>query len=554
MALFAELRRRNVLKVALIYAVASWLVLWFVQHAGDALGLPGWAKTLIVLVLATGFPVALVFAWIYDITSSGVRKTPAVDQTQSVVYKTGQKLNAALAVLAVLGLLALIGEDFMPEFQFPVFGVPEGDAPSLPGTPAEIRSLVLDNGMKVIVWPDHDIPNVALYNFVRASVRNEQAGATGLSHFFEHMMFLGTRNHPAGEFDRIMEAAGGSNNAYTSKDLTVYQDWFPRSALETVFQLEADRLQFLAIDEEVLESERNVVLSERQSSVDDDNFSLLMEQVYATAFVAHPYQFPVIGWPADIAAWTERDLNAYFRSYYAPGNCLLVVAGDVTPQDVFRLATRHLAPIPAQRPASPVRAVEPAQQGGRRVAIERDAAAPLLHMAFHAGAAGERSTLVLDLLLKILATGDSSRLHRSLVEESGVAIAVGGYQDEGFDAGLAYFYLTLAPDADPLAVEERVMGELQRAATEGVSEAELDKARSILLADFWRGLATIDGKASALGYFEVLEGGYESLFDLPARVGAIGIDELRDVAAGVFRRDNLTTGTLRAPDGAGTAQ
>ncbi|MGI9201905.1 MAG: M16 family metallopeptidase, partial [Woeseiaceae bacterium] len=255
MALFAELRRRNVIKVALLYIIAGWLILWFVLNAGEALGLPSWAGLFAGLALLIGFPVALLFAWTYEITPAGLRKAVDVDQTQSIVYKTGQKLNAAVAVMAVLGVLALLGEGLMPKFEFLVPGVPEGDAPVAENTPPEIRSLVLDNGLKIIVWPDHDIPNVVMYNYVRAGGRNEYPGITGLSHFFEHMMFLGTDTLEPGEFDRTMEAAGGANNAYTSSDVTVYQDWFPRSALEVIFTIEADRLENLKTYAESVEAE-----------------------------------------------------------------------------------------------------------------------------------------------------------------------------------------------------------------------------------------------------------------------------------------------------------
>ena len=173
----------------------------------------------------------------------------------------------------------------------------------------QIQSRTLDNGLKVIVWPDHDIPNVALYNFVRAGGRNEYPGVTGIAHYFEHMMFNGTTNRAQGEFDRIMGANGGSNNAYTSSDVTVYMDWFPRSALEVVLALEGDRLQNLSFDPEVVESERGVVYSERRLRVDNNNSSKLSEQLQATAFIAHPYQFPVIGWPSDIESWTMEDLQ-----------------------------------------------------------------------------------------------------------------------------------------------------------------------------------------------------------------------------------------------------
>ncbi len=554
MSLFSELRRRNVLKVALLYAATSLLIVWAVESAVDRGSLPVWANEFALLLLAIGLPVALIFAWVYEITPQGLKKGVDVDQTQSIVYKTGQKLNAAVAVLAVLGVAALIGERLLPEFEFvlpeavteiplrPVYQSPLGE-----GVPKEITSYTLANGLRIIVWPDYDIPNVVLYNFVRAGSRNEYPGITGLSHFFEHMMFNGTANMKPGEFDRIMEAAGGANNAYTSNDVTVYIDWFPRAALKTILELEADRLQHLDIDPDMVESERGVVTSERRRSVEDNDFSRLYEQVRATAFVAHPYQFPVIGWPSDIERWTRADLEAYYRTYYAPNNCTMVFSGAVSPEEIFLLAEQYFAPIPRQNPPPPVRTVEPLQTGERRLVIESDTETPLLHLAFHAGRAGEPQTDHMNLLLSILVGDDSSRLHRLLVEEEQLAIAVGGMVDEGFDPGLVYLYLTLAPGSDPEAVEARVLEELGRVAAEGVSNRELSKAKNIVLADYWRDLATINGKASALGNYEVFTGSYENLFSHPDRVNEATREQLRAVAAAVFRRNNMTVGTLRSP-------
>ena len=552
MAVFAELRRRNVFKVALLYAIASWLIIWFVGAIESTSDVPVWTETFVLFVLAIGFPVALLFAWTYEITPSGLKKAVEVDQTQSIVYKTGQKLNAAVAVLVVLGVLAVFGQRLLPTFEFILPGIPEGDAPLSEKAPANIRSLTLDNGLKIIVWPDHDIPNVVMYNFVRAGGRNEYPGITGLSHFFEHMMFLGTEKREPGEFLRVLEAAGGDYNAYTSSDVTVFQDWFPRSALEVVFELEGDRFQDLALVPEVVESERQVVFSERRSSIDNDNFWKLAEQVQATAYVAHPYQFTVIGWPSDIESWTQEDLINYYRTYYAPNNRTIVFTGDVTPRVIFSLADEYFAEAPAQDPPPPVRTVEPEQQGGRRVVVRAPAQTPLLHIAFHAGSASDASTLPMSLLLNILTGGDSSRLHRLLVEDAGLAISVGSNHDQSFDPGLAYFYLTLPPGGDPGVVERRVLDELRRVVAEGVTDAELAKARNIMLADFWRGLATIDGKAAALGQYEVFHGNYEKLFVLPDALAAVTADDLRNIAAMVFRENNMTVGVLRAPDPEGS--
>ncbi len=547
MSLFYELRRRNIFKVAFVYTVAAALIYWLAVVLQTQMHLPWWTSRLVGILLVIGLPLSLIFAWVYELTPAGLKKAVEVDQTQSIVFKTGQKLNAALAVLVVLAAVAMIADRLLPELAVvEPPPVPERvfDKPQGARSPAEIRAFTLDNGLEFIVWPDHDIPNVAFYNFVRAGSRNEYPGITGLAHFFEHMMFNGTDDRAPGEFDRIMEAAGGSNNAYTSKDLTVYQDWFPRSALETVFDLESDRMANLAISPDVVESERGVVASERRQSVDNDTAGLLFEQMMATAYLAHPYQFPIIGWPSDIAAWTLEDLEQFFRTYYAPNNSTIVIVGDVTPDEIYTLAEDYFDDIPAQEPPADIRTVEPEQRGPRRFVVEAAAQTPLVHVAFHGGNATDPGTLPMSLLLNILVSGESSRLHRLLVEELELAIAVGGFQFEGFDPGLVYFYLTLPAGGDPVAAEAALFEALAAVATDGVSDAELSKARNIVLADFWRDMATINGKAAALGNFNVFHGSYEKLFDLPADIDAVSSEQLREVAAKVLRASNATIGVL----------
>ncbi len=547
MSLFSELRRRNVFKVAFVYVVSAALLFWIVALIADKTGLPWWTSWAVGILLLLGLPSTLMFAWVYEITPSGLKKAVDVDQTQSIVFKTGQKLNAALAVVVVLAAVAMIADRLLPEFHVVQALPPPPPSLELPTnekTPDGIVSFTLSNGLKIIVWPDSDIPNVVMYNYVRAGGRNEVPGITGLSHFFEHMMFNGTSRRAPGEFDRIMEAAGGANNAYTSNDVTVYQDWFPKSAIETIFDLEGDRLENLKIDPEVVESERGVVYSERRTRVDNDNWGRLYEQVRATAFVAHPYRLPVIGWPADIEAWTQQDLEDYFRTYYAPNNCLMVFTGDVTPEEVRGFAVKYFADISAQEPPAPVRTVEPEQLGMRRLTLEVPAQTPLLHIAFHTGPSTDPGTLPMELLLNVLVNGDSSRLHQQFVETEQSAIDVGGFQFDGFDPTLVYFYLTLPPDGDPADVEASFLEALARIAEEGVSDAELAKARNILLADYYRSMATIDGKARALGQFEVFHGDYEKLFEYPAAVEAVSNEQIQAVAASVLRPSNATIGTL----------
>jgi len=414
---------------------------------------------------------------------------------------------------------------------------------SVPGREA-VRATTLANGMRVIVWPVHDIPNVALYNWVRAGSRNEAPGITGLAHFFEHMMFNGTTRRQPGEFDRLMEAQGGANNAFTSDDVTVYQDWFPRGALDLVFDLEADRVANLAFVPAVIESERGVVASERRLRVEDNNPGFLGEQVQSTAFVAHPYQFPTIGWPADIQAWRMEDLQTFFRTYYAPNNLTLVLAGDLVPEQVFELARRYFEPIPRQLPPSPVRAREPEQLEERVVVVRRKAQTPLLQYAYKAPAAADPRAPAVDLLLSILVDGDASRLHRSLVEDEQVAIEVSGHWQEGFDPGLLWLYLTLPEGADPAEARRCIDAQLAEIVRNGVTAVELSRAKNLAATGFWKKLATIDGKAQLLGEFEIFHGDWAKLFTAPAQFEKVTREDIHAVARDVLDPKRRTVGVL----------
>src|SRR5688572_9210537 len=193
----------------------------------------------------------------------------------------------------------------------------------------DVKTFTLKNGMKFLVLEDSSIPNANMYLFYKVGSRNEYPGTTGLSHFFEHMMFNGAKKYGPKQFDVVMEAAGGANNAYTDRDITVYQDWFPASALPLIFDLEADRIAHLSFDPKMIESERGVVASERRTSVDANNAGLLDEQLWATAFSAHPYQWPVIGWMVDIESWKMADLKHHFEIGYSPANATMVISGAV---------------------------------------------------------------------------------------------------------------------------------------------------------------------------------------------------------------------------------
>ena len=444
----------------------------------------------------------------------------------------------SLACALALGLSSIAAPAATPAAASPATDVPGSEA---------IVSKTLANGLKIIVWPDHDIPNANFYTFYKVGSRNEYPGITGLAHYFEHMMFNGTTRRAPGAFDREMEAAGGSNNASTSNDLTIYTDWFPRGALETIFDLEGDRMANLAFDPKVVESERGVVYSERRSSVDNDNFGTLLEQMQATAFTAHPYQFPTIGWPSDIEHWKLDDLKKFFKTYYAPNNAVLVIAGDVDAAQVFALADKYLAPLQKQPEPTPITTVEPEQLGERRLVVERsDAQSSIVAYAFHSGmGAGDKRFPTLELLTTILSQGQSSRLHQRLVEREQAATQAGAFAEAGFDPGLLWVYAMLPPGGDMARVESLLDDELAKIARDGVSADELAKARNLKASAFWRGMATINGKARALGTYEVFNGDYRKLFDAPSAYDAVSAADVQALAKRILRIQNRTTGLLK---------
>ena len=348
----------------------------------------------------------------------------------------------------------------------------------------QIATHTLKNGMKILVQEDRSIPNVALYIFYRIGARNERPGTTGISHFFEHMMFNGAKKYGPKQFDVVMEAAGGSNNAYTSRDVTAYQDWFPKTALELIFAMEADRIQYLDFVPSIVESERGVIASERRTSVDANNFGILNEQLWASAFTAHPYQWPVIGWMVDIESWKMEDLKRHFEMGYSPSNATMVVVGDVAAAEVFRLAEKYIEPIPSHAPPAKVTTREPEQMGERRVTVKKFAQLPILMVAYHVPESAHPDYYALQVLQTILFSGQSSRMYQRIVDKDQLALFVMGGSGFAFDPTL--FTINAQPKAGiaPEAVEKAIYEELDKVTTGSVTDQELEKAKNILLAAF----------------------------------------------------------------------
>ncbi|MCL1090329.1 insulinase family protein [Shewanella profunda] len=415
-------------------------------------------------------------------------------------------------------------------------------------TAEDIKSFTLDNGMKIMVLEDASIPNANMYLFWKVGSRNEVPGITGISHFFEHMMFNGSKKYGPKMFDRTMEAAGGANNAYTTEDMTVYTDWFPANALETMFDLEADRIANLDINQAMVDSERGVVQSERSTGLENSNWNALEGEIKGVAFLAHPYSWSVIGHESDIAAWTLEDLVQYHKTYYAPNNAVVVIAGDVKLAQVKALADKYFAPIPAQTPPKAIRTVEPEQKGERRTFVQKaSVSTPNVMLAYHIPAATHADFYALDLLSSILSQGNSSRLYQSLVDKQ-VALEAQTYMPMSVDPNLFYVMGVATPEVKASTLERALIEQIDAIASQGVTQQELEKVKNIKLMDFYRSMETINGKANTIGTYEMYFGSYDKLFNAPDAYNKVTPADIQRVAQIYLRKSNRTVAVLAATE------
>jgi zinc protease len=398
----------------------------------------------------------------------------------------------------------------------------------------------LANGLTVLVHEDRSLPLVSLYLFFRAGSRNERPGITGISHLFEHMMFNGGA-HSAGKFDEVIEGDGGSTNGYTTRDFTVYLESFPVAALERVLWLEADRMRALAITPANLEQERGIVKEERRLRTDDSPDGKLYEALYLNAYVASTYRWPVIGFMADIDRISLDDARRYFRTYYAPNNATLVLAGALDPARGFALAQQYFGDIPAQTPPRPVLNVEPVQRGPKHIRHRMPAELPALALAFHAVPAVHPDRPALDVLQAVLADGESSRLHRSVVREHELATGVSVSFNWGIDAELFWIYAKLRPGRSATALESLLLDEIAAMRRTGPTEDELRKAKNMLEADYVRSLKRIAGRANRLGFYETVYGDYQAMFREVDLWEAVTADDVMRVARVYLVDDTRTT-------------
>jgi zinc protease len=423
------------------------------------------------------------------------------------------------------------------------------NAPARAADPAleslfDVHEATLSNGLQVRLLANHQAPVVSLYTFFQVGSRNERPGITGISHLFEHMMFNGAKKYGPKMFDKTLESNGGRSNAYTSNDMTVYYDDFAADSLETVLDLESDRMRSLRISQETLTSERQVVMEERRVRVDNDIAGIMDEELGTLVYKAHPYRWPVIGWMADIENITREDCQEYFRTYYAPNNAVLYIVGDIDPKKTLALVKKYYGNIPRGPAPAKVLNAEPEQKGERRALVRHPAQSPALMLGFRGPSAREDDTFTLDVAQYVLTKGEGSRLVRSLVYEQKLCVSIMLDWSWRIDPGTILFYLELKPDSDPQKVEAALYAELEKLARDGVTERELQKAQNNLRSDHMRELATNNGRAHALGHYEALLGDWRRLLTLPNAYTSITNDMVKAAAAKYFAPERRSVVTL----------
>ncbi|MFZ5555148.1 MAG: M16 family metallopeptidase [Pseudomonadota bacterium] len=424
-----------------------------------------------------------------------------------------------------------------------------GAAALAPAALATPHSRTLDNGLRVIVMEDRRAPVVVSQLWYRVGSVDEHNGITGVSHALEHMMFKGTEKVPAGEFSRIIAAAGGRENAFTGKDYTAYFQMLHKSKLPLATRLEADRMRNLVLAEEDFAKEIKVVMEERRWRTDDRPRSLLYEKFMAAALVAHPYRHPVIGWMSDLQSMTIDDVRQWYRQWYGPNNATLVVVGDVEPEEVFKLAEQYYGgykpvSLPARRPQT-----EPEQLGVRRIEVKAPAELPYLIMGYPVpplrDAASDWEPYALSVLSGVLDGYAAARLNRDLVRERRIATSVGA----GYDLlarGPSLFLLEGTPSQGVTAADlEKALGDqIERIAREGVAEDELRRVKAQVVASQVYARDSMFSQAMQMGRLEMAGLSYKDIDVLVRKLQEVTADQVQQVAKKYFVGDRLTVATL----------
>ncbi|MDO9007547.1 MAG: pitrilysin family protein [Thiobacillus sp.] len=393
---------------------------------------------------------------------------------------------------------------------------------------AAVTDVTLDNGMRVIVQEDHRAPVMVSQVWYRAGSMDEFNGTTGVAHVLEHMMFKGTQAVPPGEFSKKIAAAGGRENAFTSRDHTAYFQQMQKDRLELAMQLEADRMTNLVISDELFAKEIQVVMEERRLRTDDQPQSVVYERLMASAYQTHPYRRPIIGWMDDLQNMTGQDARDWYARWYAPNNATLVVAGDVQADAVVALAKKYFGGLPARALPERKPQLEPVQVGDKRIVVKAPAQLPYLLMAWHAPVLKDwqkdTTPYALQILAGVLSGNDSARLQKSLVKTRQVAVnASAGYDPVSRGPGMFMIDATPAPGKSVAMLEQAIRSELERVQREGISAAELARVKAQVIA------ADVYQRDSL--FYQAMQLGEYAIAGLPPEALARRVDKLRAVTA-----------------------
>ena len=414
------------------------------------------------------------------------------------------------------------------------------------GAPAQNRvvAATLDNGLRVLLLEDARSPIVSFQVWYRVGSRDEQRGATGIAHFLEHLMFKGTPTHGARQFARLVEENGGQDNAFTSQDVTSYYVNIAADKVDLVIDLEADRMQNLLLDAKEIGSEREVVIEGRRTRTEDDPGGFLGEEVSSIAFKAHPYGAPIIGWMEDIKRITPEEIRAFYKTYYVPNNALVVAVGAFKANELLEKIKRRFGRIPRGKVPPPMLAVEPPQNGERRVTVTKQAQLPIVYLAWHVPNQKSDDAAALELLSTILAGGRASRLYRDLVYQRQLALEAGGdYSYFSIDPNLFWFWATPMPGQTPEKLEAELIAHMERLKTEPVTDEELARAKNQMEAAFVYQEDSIHQRASMLARFELI-GGFALKESFVAKIRAVTAADLTRVARTWFGPDKKSVGVL----------
>ncbi len=417
----------------------------------------------------------------------------------------------------------------------------------------------LSNGMEVVVIPDHRAPVVTHMVWYKVGAADEPKGTSGIAHFLEHLMFKSTDKIAIGEFSKIVSRLGGQDNAFTSQDVTSYHQRIAKDQLGTVMDMEADRMANLRLTKDEVATERQVIIEERRSRIDNNPTALLDEQMSAALYLAHPYGIPVIGWEHEMAKLSREDAMHFYKRYYAPNNAILVVAGDVTPEEVKELAEKTYGKVPANPDVDGrARPQEPGHIAARRLVLKDPRAGNAsfhryyLAPSYTSAKPGEAEAL--DLLLKIVADGATSRLYKKLVVEDKIAATTGGdFSGWSLDSGNISLYAVANPGVSLDKVEAAIDGVLNDVRKNGVTEAELERAKKTFLADF---IYESDNQASLArryGWGMTVGRSLSDIEGWPHAIAKVTPEDLKKAAASYLDQRHSVTGWLlpEAPEGSG---